>query len=43
MLFLPTNRVTPLEFTPTKPGTFEFTCGMRMLRGRITVTPAEAR
>lgn len=40
--FLPAHRVTPVEFVPTTPGSYEFTCGMRMLRGRITVTPAEA-
>lgn len=28
---------TTVEFTPTKPGTYEFTCGMNMLRGSITV------
>lgn len=41
--YLPANRVTPVEFLPTTPGSFEFTCGMSMLRGRITVTPAEPR
>lgn len=28
---------TPVEFTPEKPGTYEFTCGMSMLRGRLVV------
>jgi plastocyanin domain-containing protein len=28
---------TPVEFTPDKPGTYEFTCGMSMLRGRLVV------
>jgi plastocyanin domain-containing protein len=41
--YLPANRPTSMEFTPTTPGTFEFTCGMGMLRGRITVTTPEAR
>jgi plastocyanin domain-containing protein len=41
--YLPVDRTTAVEFTPTTPGTFEFTCGMRMLRGRITVTPPETR
>lgn len=41
--YLSPKRITPVEFTPATPGTFEFTCGMSMLRGRITVTPAEAR
>ena len=41
--FLPVNRTTLVEFVPTKAGTFEFTCGMGMLRGRITVTSPEGR
>lgn len=35
--FLPTGEVTPVEFTPEKPGTFEFTCGMGMVRGKLIV------
>jgi plastocyanin domain-containing protein len=35
--FLPANQTTPVEFTPKKPGNFEFTCGMGMVRGRIIV------
>ncbi len=38
--FLPTGSVTTVEFTPDQPGTFEFTCGMGMLRGRLIVTRA---
>jgi plastocyanin domain-containing protein len=34
---LPAHVETPVVFTPTKPGTYEFTCGMRMLRGKIVV------
>jgi plastocyanin domain-containing protein len=34
---LPLNRVTPIEFTPEKPGRYEFTCGMNMFRGAIEV------
>jgi P-type Cu+ transporter len=34
---LPAFRTTPVEFTPDKAGTFEFTCGMNMLRGRLIV------
>lgn len=34
---LPLNRVTPIEFTPQKPGRYEFTCGMNMFRGVIEV------
>jgi plastocyanin domain-containing protein len=37
--FLPTGAITSVEFTPDRSGTFEFTCGMGMLRGRIVVTP----
>jgi plastocyanin domain-containing protein len=35
--FLPAHEKTPVEFTPEHAGSFEFTCGMGMLRGRITV------
>lgn len=35
--FLPTGQVTPIEFTPDKPGTHEFACGMGMVRGKLTV------
>lgn len=35
--FLPTGEVTPVEFTPEKSGTFEFTCGMGMVRGKLIV------
>jgi plastocyanin domain-containing protein len=41
--FLPTGSVTSIELTPERPGTYEFTCGMGMLRGRLVVSsPAEA-
>jgi plastocyanin domain-containing protein len=33
--FLPPFKTTPVAFTPTKPGSYEFTCGMGMVRGRI--------
>ena len=39
--FLPAHRTTAVEFLPERPGTYEFTCGMRMLRGRLTVAAAE--
>ncbi|WP_036488068.1 cupredoxin domain-containing protein [Myxosarcina sp. GI1] len=29
------DRVTPIEFTPTQPGEYPFTCGMNMYRGTI--------
>jgi plastocyanin domain-containing protein len=35
--FLPPHRETPVEFTPERSGTYDFTCGMSMLRGRLTV------
>jgi plastocyanin domain-containing protein len=36
---LPLNQVTPIEFTPDKPGRYEFTCGMNMFRGVVDVQP----
>lgn len=35
--FLPAHQKTAVEFTPEKAGTYEFTCGMSMLRGQLTV------
>ena len=35
--FLAPFKKTPVEFTPATPGTYEFTCGMSMLRGKIVV------
>ncbi|MBD1869206.1 cupredoxin domain-containing protein [Cyanobacteria bacterium FACHB-471] len=34
---LPLNRTTAIEFTPDKPGRYEFTCGMNMFRGVVEV------
>lgn len=34
---LPLNQVTTVEFTPTKPGKYEFACGMNMFRGVVEV------
>ncbi|MBD2568718.1 cupredoxin domain-containing protein [Anabaena lutea] len=31
------NQVTSIEFTPDKPGTYTFTCGMNMFRGVVEV------
>ena len=31
---------TPVEFTPAAPGSYEFTCGMGMVRGRLIVEAA---
>ena len=33
--FLPAHERTVVEVTPPAPGTYEFTCGMGMLRGRL--------
>ncbi len=33
--FLPPHERTAVELTPPAPGTYEFTCGMSMLRGRL--------
>lgn len=41
--FLPPHRTTPVEFTPTKPGSYEFTCGMGMVRGRIIVEAVKSK
>ena len=35
--FLPAHQRTTIELTPQKAGIYEFTCGMSMLRGRLTV------
>lgn len=32
---LPLNEVATIEFTPTKPGRYEFACGMNMFRGVV--------
>jgi plastocyanin domain-containing protein len=34
---LPLNQVTAIEFTPQKPGNYEFACGMNMFSGVIEV------
>ena len=33
--FLPAHQRTTVDVVPAAPGTYEFTCGMGMLRGRI--------
>jgi plastocyanin domain-containing protein len=38
--FLTPHRVTPVEFTPSHPGSYEFTCGMGMIRGKLLAEPA---
>lgn len=37
---LPAYRTTPVEFTPEEAGEFTWTCGMRMLRGKLIVEGA---
>ena len=37
---LPAFQTTPIEFTPDKTGEFTFTCGMRMMRGKLVVEAA---
>ena len=34
---LPVGRPVQVEFTPDRPGEFEFHCGMNMVRGRLVV------
>jgi plastocyanin domain-containing protein len=40
--YLPAHEETVIEFTPERAGRYEFTCGMSMLRGSVTVTEEEA-
>jgi plastocyanin domain-containing protein len=35
--YLPAHEETVIEFTPERAGRYEFTCGMSMLRGSVTV------
>ena len=35
--FLPAHQVTPVSFTPSQPGSYEFACGMGMVHGRLEV------
>lgn len=36
--FLPAHQQTAVELTPQAAGSYEFTCGMGMLRGKIVAT-----
>ncbi len=36
--FLPAGERTIVEFTPSTPGTFRFSCGMGMVHGELIVT-----
>jgi len=38
--FLPPHQKTPVEFTPAAAGTFDFSCGMGMLHGKVVVGAA---
>lgn len=40
---LPAFKTTAIEFTPTTPGEFTFTCGMNMLRGKLVVEAGGAQ
>lgn len=35
--FLPPHQKTAVEFTPSAAGTFDFSCGMGMLHGKVVV------
>ena len=35
--FLPAGATTTVEFTPATPGTYDFSCGMGMVHGRLRV------
>ena len=38
--FLPAHQRTGVDLPPPRPGTYEFTCGMGMLRGTLVVEEA---
>jgi plastocyanin domain-containing protein len=38
--YLPAFKQTAVEIEPKQPGSYEFTCGMSMLRGRVEVEQA---
>ncbi|HSE68124.1 MAG TPA: cupredoxin domain-containing protein [Gemmatimonadales bacterium] len=40
--FLPTGKTTPIDITPSKPGKYEFMCGMSMLHGTVIAEPPAA-
>lgn len=39
--FLPPHTETSVDFTPERAGSYEFTCGMSMIRGRLMVEDEE--
>lgn len=40
---LPAHATTPVEFTPTQPGEYMFTCDLGMYQGWLRVEPAKRR
>jgi P-type Cu+ transporter len=40
--YLPSGSTTAIQFTPERPGTYEFACGMGMVRGTLRVRPEGA-
>jgi plastocyanin domain-containing protein len=40
--FLPSGQRTTIEVTPPRAGTYEFTCGMSMLRGALVAETGDA-
>jgi plastocyanin domain-containing protein len=41
--YLPAHEKTVIELTPAAAGTYEFTCGMGMLRGTLAVDESDAQ
>lgn len=39
--YLPAHETTTVEFTPDRPGRYDFTCGMGMLHGTLVVENAD--
>lgn len=39
--YLPAHETTTVEFTPARPGRYDFTCGMGMLHGTLVVEDAD--
>ncbi len=35
--YLPLNKTTPIQVTPSKEGTYEISCGMNMFHGKLKV------
>ncbi len=35
--YLPEGQAVPVEFTPERPGEYDFHCQMNMLRGKLVV------